>query len=80
VTIPVRVDRVALAVGIGRQIREARHAAGLTGTDLGVAIGMSPATAKSAISAIENGAAGVSLPRLVDLARVLGVSPRDLIP
>lgn len=59
----------------GRAIRAARRARGLTVRELGQSLRVSPAT----VSAIENGKTGISVARLRECARVLGVTPAQIL-
>lgn len=61
--------------GCGTAIRAARRARGLTVRDLAQCLGVSPAT----VSAIENGKTGISVTRLQECARALGVTPAQIM-
>jgi transcriptional regulator with XRE-family HTH domain len=57
------------AAAIGRRIREARKAAGLTQAGLAETVGLAPET----VSRLEHGAFAPSVPTLIDIADALGV-------
>jgi transcriptional regulator with XRE-family HTH domain len=64
------------AVVVGRRIRAAREARGLTQSDLAAALGRTP----TSVSYWEGGQRSPGLDDLVELARVLGVEPATLLP
>ncbi|MEV0104891.1 TetR family transcriptional regulator [Nocardia sp. NPDC050799] len=70
------MDRLDHAEGaVGARVRQARLAAGLSLRETAQRIAVSPAT----LSAVENGKTGVSIPRLRELASILGTTVSRLI-
>lgn len=61
---------------LGRRIREARSAKGLTQAQLGQAVGLS----RASVANIERGYQQISLHHLSQAAEVLGISVQTLLP
>lgn len=68
-------ERDAVYGIIGHNVRRARLSIGATQTELSQLLG----SHDDYWRAVENGLKGVSVPRLVQIADVLGVSPGDLL-
>lgn len=68
-----------LAVELGKIIRSARQAKGLSQSDLGRAAGYSDSSAFVTVSRIETGGALPSLSGFVALARVLGLDAAEVV-
>lgn len=66
---------MAEPLGCGSAIRAARRARGLTLRELAQRLGVSAAT----VSAVENGKTGISVTRLQDCARALGLTPTQIL-
>ena len=67
---------LAIQIGFGKRVRDARKRMGLTQGQLAQAVGL----AQSYVHEIENYGSNISLKGLASLATVLRVSMRDLIP
>lgn len=61
---------------LGRRIREAREAAGLTQEELALRVDLS----RASIANVERGNQRVALHKFVELAQALGVEPMRLLP
>lgn len=70
-----RRDEVALDAALGAAVAAARQAAGLTRADLAARLGVG----EHALAHVEDGAARLSLSRLVSLAEEVGADPLDLV-
>lgn len=66
---------MAEPAGCGSAIRAARRARGLTLRELAQRLGVSAAT----VSAVENGKTGISVARLQECARALGLTPAQIL-
>lgn len=73
---PTHRHDVGLLIAIGRRLRTAREAKGLTQAELAEAIRIEPET----LSRYENGVRGASLTVLARSAKVLGTTLADLMP
>lgn len=79
---PAHALNRAVAVALGRRIRQAREAAGMSLADLCIRAGLASATPKQRMYEIERGhrREGMRLGTLYAIAIALELSPADLLP